>query len=127
MEPTPERLRTAPVERFAGSEHVYDLAAAVEQLRQEPGVSKRGHRQMTLFKHATSTMSVFCFDADGGLAEHEAKGFVTIQVLRGLLAVKTAAQDHLLSTGMMLVLAPGVRHALKAAEPTDMLLIVNMS
>ena len=127
MDTTPERQRVAPIERFAGNEHVYDLAGTVDQLRNQAGEATRGHRQVTLFKHATATMSVFCFDAGGGLAEHQANGFVTIHVLRGQLAVKTASEDHQLSAGKILVMAPGVRHALKASEPTDMLLIVNMS
>ncbi len=31
-----ERLRRAPAERFAGKEHLYDLAGIAAQLRAEP-------------------------------------------------------------------------------------------
>lgn len=126
MDSTRERSRPHPTERFAGPEHVYDLAAACEHLRAETTTARQGHRQSTLLKHATGTMSVFCFDAGAGLAEHEAKGYVTVQVLRGRLQVKTATQTHDLSAGQVLVLAPGVRHALLAVDAVDLLLIVNL-
>jgi quercetin dioxygenase-like cupin family protein len=126
MDETRERGRPHPTERFAGPEHVYDLAAACEHLRAEATPARQGHRQSTLLKHSTGTMSVFCFDAKAGLAEHEAKGYVTIQVLRGHLQVKTGTQTHELSAGQVLVMSPGVRHALLAIDAVDLLLIVNL-
>ncbi|MBC7784053.1 MAG: cupin domain-containing protein [Burkholderiales bacterium] len=124
MQNEDDRLRPTPAERFEGTEHVYDLAGAIEQLRREPRTAHGGHRQVTLFKHATSTLSVFYFDPAGGLPEHKANGFVTIHVLSGRMSVKTPEHDHDLTAGKLVVLAPNVRHSLSAVEACEMLLIV---
>jgi quercetin dioxygenase-like cupin family protein len=121
-----ERPRLTPAERFEGTEHVYDLAASIERLKHEPRPMPGGHRQVTLFKHPTSTMSVFYFEAGSGLPEHKADGFVTIHVLKGRMAVKTADNAHDLTAGQIVVLSPGVRHSITAGENSEMLLIINL-
>ena len=121
-----ERPRPAPAERFAGDEHVYDLAAAAEQLRRQAPEARHGHRQVTLLKHPRGTVSLFDWEPGGELAEHQANGYVTIQCVRGRLTVTTATAAHDLSAGRMLVMHPGVRHAVRAEEASQMLLTVNL-
>ena len=120
------RLRPHPDERFAGDSHFFDLNKALERLRQEAHEAQSGHRQMTLFHRAPTTQVLFAFEANGELADHAANGLVTILVLEGEIAVEAAGQTHQLGAAMMLVLAPGVRHSLRAAQPSAMLLTVQL-
>ena len=120
------RLRDAPVERFAGTEHVYNLAEIAEQLRAEPHPAIDGHRQMTIAHHGSLALVLFDFEADGRLVDHVADGLVTIQALAGHVQVKTSEGDHELGAGCLLILSPGVAHDLHASVPSQVLLTVNM-
>lgn len=126
MEQEQARLRRAPVERFAGTEHVYDLAEIAGQLRAEPHLATDGHRQMTIAHHGSVALVLFDFEADGRLVDHVADGLVTIHVLAGRVQVKTAESDHELGAGILLVLSPGVAHDLHASVPSQVLLTVHM-
>ncbi len=126
MEKQQERLRRAPVERFAGTEHVYDLAEIAGQLRAESHPATDGHRQMTIAHHGPVALVLFDFEADGRLVDHVADGLVTIHVLAGRVQVKTAEGDHELGAGTLLALSPGVAHDLHADGPSQVLLTVHM-
>ena len=56
--------------------------------------------------------------------EHKAQGAVSIQVIEGALTVNAAGSRHSLSAGCLLVLAPGIRHDVKAEVRSLMLLTV---
>lgn len=126
MEQEQERLRRAPTERFAGSEHLYELAGIAEELRAEPHRATGGHRQMTIFRRGPVALVLFDFEADGRLLDHVADGLVTIQAVAGRVRVKTPEGDHDLVGGSLLVLDPGVRHDLHASIPSQVLLTVHM-
>jgi len=126
MEQEQARLRPAPAERFAGPEHVYDLADIAAQLRAEPHPAAGGHRQMTIVHHGSVALVLFDFEADGRLVDHVADGLVTIQTLAGLVAVRTSEADHQLGAGSLLVLSPGVAHDLHASVPSQVLLTVHL-
>jgi quercetin dioxygenase-like cupin family protein len=126
MEQDEARLRPAPVERFAGPEHVYDLAEIAVKLRAEPRPAAKGHRQMTIAHHGSVALVLFDFEADGRLADHVADGLVTIHALAGHVQVKTSQGEHELGAGTILVLSPGVAHDLHAIVPSQVLLTVHM-
>lgn len=56
------------------------------------------------------------------MPEHRAPGWVTIQVVRGALRVRTPDALHELSEGQILALAPNVPHDVEATDEADMLL-----
>ena len=126
MEQEQARLRRAPVERFAGTEHVHNLAEIAAQLRAEPHPATNGHRQMTIAHHGSVALVLFDFEADGRLVDHVADGLVTIQALAGHVQVRTSEGDHELGAGTLLVLSPGVAHDLHASVPSRVLLTVHM-
>ena len=123
----PDRLRTHPAERFSGASHAFDLSAAVRGLRAEPASGTRGHRQITLYRRGAVTQVLFAFDAGGVLADHAAKGLVTIHVLEGRLSVRAEGRAHDLPAGSLLVLDPEVRHDVRADGPAAMLLTVHLA
>ncbi len=122
----PDRLRTAPAERFAGQSHRFDLAEALKKLRAEAHPVRDGHRQVTSFHRAPVTKVLFAFDAGGAMPRHSAHGLVTIHVLDGRLMVQADGQDHELNAGQILVLNPDVFHDVRATEASTMLLTVHL-
>jgi quercetin dioxygenase-like cupin family protein len=120
------RGRRPPRERFAGTEHVYDLGRIAAQLRAEPRPAASGHRQMTIVHHGQAALVLFDFEAQGRLVDHVADGLVTIHVLAGQVQVRTSEGDHDLDAGTLLVLSPGVRHDLHASTPSQVLLTVHL-
>ena len=122
------RRRQPPVERSAVSEVAIDPPAIAARLRQEDASieSRGGHHQLAVFRRWPVTMMVFAFDAGGTLSDHSANGLVTIHVYGGALTIRTPDNEFSLRAGMMLVLAPAIRHSVTAVEPSEMLLIVHL-
>ena len=120
------RLRRPPIERFAGSEHVFDLPTLAATLWREDHPAEDGHRQVTLFHGGDLALVLFDFAAGGMLADHEADGYVTIHTLAGELEVTTTEATYQLPAGSLLVLAPGARHDVTGRVASQMLLTVHM-
>ncbi len=124
--PSPERLRTAPAERFAGESHRFDLQQALHDLRAEAHPARDGHRQVTIFHHTPITHVLFAFDAGGTLGRHSTGGLVTIHVLEGRVVVQADGVPHQLGAGQLLILRPDVPHDVRAEERSAMLLTVHL-
>ena len=120
-----DRLRQPPTERFAGTEHVFDLRAVAAGLRDEAHLPTDGHRQVTLFHKGGLGLIAFDFESGGRLADHSADAFVTIVALTGELEVSTSTRTHHLPAGSLLVLDPRVVHDVVAHEASQMLLVVD--
>ncbi len=121
-----DRLRPHPEVRFATRQLAIDLNAVAARLRGEVQTGEGGHRQETIYKDGSLTMALFVFERFTGLAEHRADGTVAMQVLKGRVKVTAEEQVHELSAGQMLVIAPGLRHALAAEEESEMLVTVRL-
>ena len=124
--PADERRRTPPRQRFVGSEHLFDLDAEGARLRAEPGPARDGHRQITLFRGGGMSIVLFDFERGGYLEDHAADGYVTVHVLSGELSMTTADEQHRMGPGSLLVLRPGIRHDVRAATASRMLLTVRL-
>ena len=118
------RLRQRPDDRFAAPLHHIDLAHATAELSSEAPASPGKHRQETLYKHGHVTIALFKFERGAQMLPHVAAGVVTVQVLKGRLKMTAEGKSHEVSTGQLLVMAPGVLHDVLAEEPTQMLLTV---
>lgn len=119
-----ERLRQHPEERFHPAQLQFDLDVIASNLLGERLSENRKHRQETLYRHGLLTIALFIFDQGASLPQHVAEGIVTVHVLQGRLKMAAEGKDHDLSAGSLLVLAPGVRHDVRALEPSRMLLTV---
>ncbi len=120
------RHRQHPAERFVAPEHLLDLLKTAEELRNEPMIARQGHHQITIFHRGLMAVVLFVFGQDGELADHQADGEVTIHLLDGAVQVSTADHSYDLSPAMMVALAPGVRHSVKAKQASTLLLTVCM-
>lgn len=121
-----DHQRTPPRERFTGDEHLFDLDAESRRLRAEPGEARDGHRQITLFRGGGVSIVLFDFEAGGWLKDHAADGYVTVHVLSGEIGMTTAAGEHRMPAGSLLVLRPGIRHDVRAETASQMLLTVRL-
>ena len=119
-----DRIRKAPADRLAPPFGAFNLRAAADELRREPGVPGRGHRQKVLARHGTATVALFLFEAGGAMAPHAAGGTVSIQCVEGELALTADNTNQALAPGEVFVMAPGVRHSVRAVQPSVMLLTV---
>jgi len=124
--PAPDRLRTAPSDRFAGQAHAFDLNEALRTLRAEDHPARDGHRQVTILRRAPITNVLFAFDEGGVLAEHKTNGTVTIHGLEGRLLVQADGTDFYLEADQLVVLNPGLPHSVRALAPSAMLLTVHL-
>lgn len=122
--PTEDRLRPHPKDRLASPVQRISFVDAAATLRAEPHAAVSGHRQVALVRHGPVTVILFVFERDGALKEHQTEGEVTIQVLAGRLAVSVGEERLDLGPGELVSLAPGQRHAVRALEPSEMLLTV---
>lgn len=129
-----DRLRTPPVERFATDHLVFDLHAEAAALEAEQSPTRHGHRQKTLYKCPGRTVALFVLNPGAALPEHAAAGAVTVQAIEGEVEVRVVgnsagqeAEPHRLSPGRMLVMAPDVRHDVRASERAVFLLQVSLT
>lgn len=122
-----DRARAAPSDRFNAEHLAFDLHAEAAALEAEPTPKHRGHRQKTLFKNSGRTVAIFALDEGASLAEHAAGGIVTVQAITGELDIAAAQTDYHLRPGMLLILAPGVRHDVRARSRAVFLLQVSLA
>lgn len=122
-----DRSRTPPSERFAAELLAFDLYAEAAALDAEPTPKNHGHRQKTLFKNSGRTVALFIMDPGASLAEHATAGTVTVQAIEGELDVTGAGTANHLRPGMLLVIAPGVRHHVQARSRAVFLLQVSLT
>jgi len=122
----PGRERRAPIERFAGSEHLFNLAASAATLQAEEQVPRRGHRQVTLVHQDGISVILFDVEPGGRLSNHSADGLVIIHAIAGMLEVVTSTASHTVPAGSLLTLAAGVVHDVQARHPSQMLLTVHL-
>jgi quercetin dioxygenase-like cupin family protein len=119
-----DRLREPPRERLVDPIQLVDLSEAAAALRKEPHAATEGHRQITVMRRRPVSVILYVFEADGFLHDHHAPGDVMIHVLSGRMDVKLTDRTVTLGRGGFLALAPEQPHALRAIEPTEMLLTV---
>jgi len=124
MSDQPDRLRQHPEERFRAPQHLVDLNQVAATLEAEPLAGKRLHRQETLYRRHPITVALFLFEPGAQLPPHVAEGVVTVQVLEGQLNMTVENEQRTLSAGQILIMAPGVKHDVRAEQKARMLLTV---
>ena len=78
----------------------------------------------TLIKKSSGTVTVFAFDAGEGLSEHTAPFDALVLDLEGEADISISGTPHRVNAGQILKLPAGKPHAVKAATPFKMLLIM---
>jgi quercetin dioxygenase-like cupin family protein len=78
----------------------------------------------TILDKPTGTLTLFAFDQGQKLSEHTSPYDATVQVIDGRATVTIAGQDHDVAAGELVIMPAHVPHAVAAAEPFKMLLIM---
>jgi quercetin dioxygenase-like cupin family protein len=78
----------------------------------------------TLLRKPAGTVTAFAFDAGEGLSEHTAPFDALVLNLEGEADISIAGASHRLGAGQLLMLPAGQPHAVKAATPFKMLLVM---
>ena len=78
----------------------------------------------TLIDKKIGTLTLFSFDDGQGLSEHTAPYDAVVQVVEGAADVTIAGEIHRLTAGQMIIMPANIPHALRAAGPFKMLLVM---
>ena len=83
-----------------------------------------GIASRVLAKTGGGSVTLFAFDAGQGLSEHTAPFDALVLVLSGAMDLTIGGQPVRAEPGTLVRMPAGVPHALDAAEPTRMLLVM---
>ena len=78
----------------------------------------------TLVQNAAVSITLFAFDAGEEISTHESKGDALVTILDGSGVVTIDEKEYALAAGQSIVMPAGIPHAVKAASPFKMLLVV---
>lgn len=78
----------------------------------------------TLVQNRALNITLFAFDKDEEISSHESKGDALVYVLDGTASITIGGGVHTCTAGQTIVMPAGIPHALEAAEPFKMLLVV---
>lgn len=97
--------------------HAHQLASLVQP---QPGavVSR------TLIDKQIGTLTLFAFDDGQGLSEHTAPYDAFVQIVDGAADITIGDTVHRVAAGEMIIMPANVPHALRAAGPFKMLLVM---
>ncbi len=78
----------------------------------------------TLVDRPAGTVTLFAFDAGQGLSEHSAPYDALVQLTAGRLQLTIDGEPLELAAGQVCLMPADVPHALRAVEPSRMLLVM---
>jgi quercetin dioxygenase-like cupin family protein len=94
----------------------------VARLKQEPAWQSGTRNAITLVKHGPLRVVLIVLRSGTTLEEHHAVGPLTLQVLSGVLRVRTLGRGVDMGRGTLLVLEAGLQHEVEALEESALLL-----
>lgn len=78
----------------------------------------------TLVQNKAVSITLFAFDKGEEISSHESKGDALVYLLDGSASITVGGSVHSVSAGQTIVMPAGIPHALEAAEPFKMMLVV---
>ncbi len=78
----------------------------------------------TLVQNKAVSITLFAFDKGEEISSHESKGDALVYLLDGTASITVGSSVHSVSAGQTIVMPAGIPHALEAAEPFKMMLVV---
>ncbi len=77
-----------------------------------------------IISQKTGTVTIFAFDRGQGLSEHTAPFDALVYVIEGETEISISGKRHLLRQGQTIIMPANEPHALKAAKPFKMMLVM---
>jgi quercetin dioxygenase-like cupin family protein len=109
---------------LAGRALHFRLGSGSGELIDEQLVTKSGRSARTLVKEGPLRATLVALGPGGTLAPHRADGPITVHVLAGEVAFRTADEAWTLEPGDLLSLPAGVEHSVESAAGATFLLTV---
>lgn len=78
----------------------------------------------TLVQNKAVSITLFAFDKGEEISSHESKGDALVYLIDGTASITVGSSVHSVSAGQTIVMPAGIPHALEAAEPFKMMLVV---
>lgn len=78
----------------------------------------------TLVQNKAVSITLFAFDTGEEISSHESKGDAMVYILDGSASITIGKNVHAVEAGQTIVMPAGIPHALEAATPFKMLLVV---
>ena len=101
---------------LGGDALLFDLRAEHDRT---PVMVPPGRSARTLVKEGPMRVTLVRLAPGGSIAEHAAPGPVTIQPLSGTITVTAEGVAHALEPGQLLLLRPGIRHAVTGTPDAE--------
>jgi quercetin dioxygenase-like cupin family protein len=99
-----------------------DIAATIDQLKDEKAWDKNDRNGITIFKSGNIRIVISALKAGAFIGENEVEGYMSIQILRGRAVFTTSDGDVSLRENQMVTLHPHVIHSFKAVSDCIVLL-----
>lgn len=100
----------------------FDLATIEREMRGEDVYAREGHTARTLVREPDLRIVLLVMKAGSRVPEHHADGTASVHVLSGHVRLSLPDRVVDLSTGQLLVLERGLRHAVEAVAESTFLL-----
>jgi quercetin dioxygenase-like cupin family protein len=78
----------------------------------------------TLLKKSTGSVTIFAFDTNQSISEHQTPFSALVIVLEGELQITISGKLHTVKAGNYLIMPANDPHALTATEPSKMMLVM---
>ncbi len=96
----------------------------VYNLKESVNFAKGGVVSKQLIKNKGGNITFFAFDKDEGLSEHTTPFDAVVQIIEGKAEITIDGNTNIVSEGELIIMPANIPHALQAAEPFKMLLIM---
>ena len=101
---------TAMERPLAGDVLVFDLEEERKRTADPTLLARSGRNARTLLKNGPLRVTLVVVAGGGEIAEHQAEGPITVQVVQGGIRFLVGDHDYELGPGEVLSVGPGVRH-----------------
>jgi quercetin dioxygenase-like cupin family protein len=110
---------------LSGDILVFEIDEERERAADADVLRRSARNARTLLKMGPLRVTLVVLEAGGELAEHEAAGPITVQVVHGRIQFTAGEERHDIGPGQLLAAGPGVRHSVASAEGAAFLLTVS--
>jgi quercetin dioxygenase-like cupin family protein len=87
-------------------------------------IAQGGIVSKQILKNSSGNITLFAFDKGQGLSEHTAPFDAMVEVIEGRADVTIGGETHDLGPGEVVIMPANIPHALTAAQPFKMLLVM---
>lgn len=115
-----------PLQRpLSGDILLFDIDEEREHAADPELIERSGRNARTLLKDGPLRVTLVVLGSGGELAEHEAAGPITVQVVEGRIRFRAGDDEHDLGPGQLLAAGPGIRHRVTSDHGAAFLLTVS--